>query len=245
MEGNYEGNEEQQLILQLSGKQRVLYEALFERDKKLANETGKKLADMYLGALRVLADEHNPDRLALAAHAMRELMEKLARYLDVPTKAATPLKKPPSLKEKVQQLHDGWKKTISQSTCYATVDAGWQGDIDNHLLQFLRQIRNFFVWVESERPSKNQQTLAMLGQLDSSNLPSTIQQLRVEEWSYYQNYFTEVAHHSIKSIHEFHACISALEQFLFERLRPQTFDVSPKAASIRQIIKEGETDAKS
>jgi hypothetical protein len=243
MEVNAEGQEDLRLIFQLSGKQRVLYDALCERDTQLANETGKKLADMYLGALRALADEHNPDRLSLAAHGIRELMEKLARYLDVPTKTASPLKKPPSLKEKVQRLHDGWKLTMSQSGCYTEVDDGWQGFIDNHLLQFLRQTKNFFAWVENERPSKNQQTLAIMRQLDSTSLPSTILQLRVEEWSYYQNYFTEVAHHSIESLHEFHTCLSALEQFLFERLRPQTFDVSPKAASIRQIIKEGETNA--
>jgi len=243
MEGNAEGPEDQRIIFQLSGKQRVLYDALCERDTQLTNEPGKKLADMYLGALRVLADEYNPDRLSLAAHGIRELLEKLARYLNVPTQTAAPPKTLPSLKEKVQHLNEGWKQTMSRSACYADTEATWGGTIDNHLLQFLKQIRNFFTWVENERPSKDQQTLAILRQLDSSILPDAIQKLRVAEWSYYQNYFTEVAHHSIESIHEFHACISALEQFLFERLRPQTFDVSPKAASIRQIIKEGETDA--
>ncbi len=106
MEGHAECSEDHQLVFQISGKQRFLYEALSERDTQLANEQGKKLADMYLGALRVLADEHNPDRLPLAAHGIRELLEKLPRYLKVPTQAAAP-KKLPSLKEKVQHLHAG------------------------------------------------------------------------------------------------------------------------------------------
>ena len=46
----------------------------------LAEELKKKapqLEIIYLGALKVLADQGNPDRLALAAHNFRELFEKV------------------------------------------------------------------------------------------------------------------------------------------------------------------------
>ena len=63
----------------LSGRQLAILSALARRDGDLAK--------MYEGGLAVLADRSNPDRLALSAHAFRELMEKLAKVLDVPTRA--------------------------------------------------------------------------------------------------------------------------------------------------------------
>ncbi len=39
---------------------------------------------MYLGAILVFGQRGNPDAIALAAHGLRELMEKLARHLNVP-----------------------------------------------------------------------------------------------------------------------------------------------------------------
>ena len=70
-------------LLQLSAQQRALYEALAEQDKRLAG--------IYLGSLLVLSQLENPDSLALAAHSLRELMEKLPKYRDLPA-----AKKPPS-----------------------------------------------------------------------------------------------------------------------------------------------------
>lgn len=42
---------------------------------------------MYLGALQVIVDKSNPDRLPQSAQSLRELMEKLPIYLNVPTTA--------------------------------------------------------------------------------------------------------------------------------------------------------------
>jgi len=56
-------------LSRLSGSQRTLYEALASKDPRLAR--------MYLGALSVLDRQGNPDRLALASHGLRELMEKM------------------------------------------------------------------------------------------------------------------------------------------------------------------------
>ena len=41
-----------------------------------------KIADWYLGALYALAHQSNPDRIAQAAHSLRELLEKIPRIFE-------------------------------------------------------------------------------------------------------------------------------------------------------------------
>ena len=53
----------------LSREQRQLHNAL--------RSYGEELGAMYLGGLRVLHETANSDRVAQAAHSMRELMEKI------------------------------------------------------------------------------------------------------------------------------------------------------------------------
>ncbi len=61
---------------ELSVKQQELVDALREKEKD-----GLKIADWYLGALHALANRSNPDRIAQAAHSLRELLEKIPRIL--------------------------------------------------------------------------------------------------------------------------------------------------------------------
>lgn len=55
----------------MSEKQQKIYQYLITRDPQLA--------DIYIGALKVLADKSNPDRLPQSAHSMRELTNILFR----------------------------------------------------------------------------------------------------------------------------------------------------------------------
>src|SRR4051794_24588394 len=88
------GDNTQLVLLQMSGQQRGLYDAL--------GEIHQNLADMYLGALTTISS-NNPDRLAQAAHSLRELIEKLPMYIGMPFRSA-------NLGEKVQNLTQQWKK---------------------------------------------------------------------------------------------------------------------------------------
>ena len=54
---------------------------------KALHEKSPELQGIYLGGLWVKIQAENPDRLALAAHSFRELLEKLPRILAVPQKA--------------------------------------------------------------------------------------------------------------------------------------------------------------
>ena len=214
--------------VQLSGRQRTLYEALSEKEQSLA--------DMYLGSLMTLQQTGNPDSLALAAHGLRELIEKLPRYLDAPVNTNSP-----SLKGKVQELAQSWNNALGRSRCHS--DLNWSGDIDRPLLGFLRKAHEFFEWFKAERPTRRQQTANALRELDplEQPLPASIEELRIEEWDVCHNFFQKVSHHNASSSHnEFSGFLSAFEIFLLDRLRPRKFE---DHAEIDRIISEGETDA--
>jgi hypothetical protein len=210
--------------LQLSGQQLALHRAL--------GKTKTELADMYYGALSVLSQIENPDRLALAAHGFREIMEKLPRYLDLPST------NPSSLTEQVRTLNQGWEKVLKQSECH---DNGmWTGNIDESLQKFLKIVHEFFDWLKLDRPTRKQQAARVLRELDPLGrpLPEPIESLRVKEWDSYRSYFDNVAHHNPSASPEkFESWLSESERFLLDRLIPRTFEDRSK---IDDIIKEGE-----
>jgi hypothetical protein len=110
------------------GQQQALYTALIEKEPRLA--------PMYLGSLAVIRQHDNPDRLAFAAHGLRELMEKLPRYFNVPAQTQ------PDIQEKLRMLVQTWDHVVSRSKCH---DNGkWNGPIDDLLRGFLNKIASFF-----------------------------------------------------------------------------------------------------
>ena len=236
-------NTSKQTGVQLTEQQRVLYETLVDMDKQLSI--------IYLGALTVLADEQNPDRLALTAHGFRELVEKLPRYLDAP------VKDPPSMKVKVQQVHESWTRGVKNSACYEgniwTREVDWSGNIDGPLQRLLKQIGEFFQWFENERPSRKQQTSIILNKLGTRTLPKSLHELQVEAWERCHYYFDAVAHHSNTSLEELEQWVTEFEHILLDhldRLQPRTYkeDLKIKQAleaqeKIRRIIVEGEANA--
>jgi hypothetical protein len=207
---------EQETALELRGRQRALYEGLSERNELLSN--------MYIGSLLVLNQRENPDRLALASHNLRELMEKLPRYLDFPTELQVSKTTPGSIKPKVQILFSEWIKTKSKSACRTERD--WSGNIDRPLQIFLKKWEEFIEWFEREMPAVVEETRRFLEQFDpmASRLPLTISSLRASEWKAFRDYFVGTAHHrSGTQEEEFSQWLESFESFLIDRLRPRTF----------------------
>ena len=208
-------------IERLSGQQRALFGALAEKEHRLAT--------IYRGALGVLADAKNPDRFALTAHGIRELMEKLPVYLDLPVK-----QNPPSLGMKVREFAECWDRLKYVSSRESNSD-----DVD----RFLRKSDEFFEWFESDRPSRRQSVQTMLRGLDpgGSTLPEPIENLQIAAWQKCDSFFQSVSHHR-KSCKEedFRRWLGVLEAFLLDRLRPRTFADQDEILS---IIKEGEENA--
>jgi hypothetical protein len=136
-----------------------------------------KLAAMYLGAIHAFGQAENPDRLAQSAHGLRELVEKLPGYLDLPVPAEGP-----RLSDKVQALASLWEEVTSYSTWNR--DHDWTRPIDDVLRSFLRKAKEFFVWRETERPSARERTAKVLRGLNPTGkaLPPPFEGLRVSEW---------------------------------------------------------------
>jgi hypothetical protein len=90
--------------LKLTPTQQRLYEALIERRAELG--------EWYRAAIAVINDTDLPDRLSLAAHALREVMEKLPgdgisvdRGADLPTKVRN--LQPPWARAREEQERNG------------------------------------------------------------------------------------------------------------------------------------------
>jgi hypothetical protein len=210
-----------QTAAELSVQQRAVLAVLTARSERLGA--------MYLGAQFVLRQHDNPDRISLAAHGMREVMEKLYVYIDVPVPA-----KPPSMKSKVQALRREWVRVAGEAKQAA--------EISGQLRRFLVETREFFDWFDHDHPTRLQRVVAILRRLDPSgqSLPSLIEDQRAGVWKTRHEFFDRVAHHGECSEEEFEASADVVERLLLDHLRPRTFD---DFASIDAIIEEGEKDA--
>jgi hypothetical protein len=191
---------------------------------------------MYFGVLHVLSSNSNPDRFALAAHGIREIMEKIPSYMDLPVKVRSA-----TLTDKFRELDKSWVFACTGSNCKASNE--WMGNIDGPLKKFLRKAEEIFKWFNEHHPKRKAQIGKMLQQLDEPNryLPPAIADLRIDEWDKIRDYFVNVAHHSREATNEeFAGWQDTLERFLLDRLKPRTF---VDFDMIDEIIREGENDA--
>jgi hypothetical protein len=191
---------------------------------------------MYLGALVALGIPENPDFLASSCHSIRELMEKLPRYLDLPVEVDAR-----RMGEMVRPAVARWDIVVSSGAW--NTDDPWNGEIDAQLRAFLKEAQDFFAWVKTQRPTRRAHVLRVLEELDPSgrSLPPEIAKVHATEWMDAFEFFTNVAHHRRPSTaDEVQQRIAALEGFLLDRFRPRTFK---DQAALDEIIREGEEDA--
>lgn len=179
-----------------------------------------------------LADVRNPDAVALAAHAFRELMEKLPEYLEVPMQAHRE-----SLRVQVNQVIDGWSsvRKIRRGPC-----RDWNGEIDASLRTFFSLIEGLVSWSEAHLPRRRQEVVGVLHRMDPSGrtVPAPLQDLNVERWGRVHDFFQAVAHHrTIVTRDECAQWVDDLERFLLDRLRPRTF---AEFEGIDALIRSGE-----
>lgn len=216
--------------LDLVAHQQALMEELYRR--------GSLLGVMYQGALSVLADGENPDRLTLAAHNLRELMNRIPDYLGVETKDLKV-----RMGDKVTPLAAAWEQTCNGSSARRGPKE-WGGKIDGSLAKFLVDIEEFFEWLLEHRPKRRAVVGKTLRELDDASvpLPEPIQELRITEWQKYYRYFVAVAHHSSAMEDEFGAYLYSLEMYLLHQLRPKTFE---DIEEIDVLIREGESHDRS
>src|ERR1700737_4708020 len=95
--------------LGLPSQQLTLYRALSGVGEP---RMGERLGACYLGALAALAEPRNPDRIAQAAHSVREMMDMLPEAVDVRTEALRE-----KLGNEAAKLEKAWKEA-QKSACF-------------------------------------------------------------------------------------------------------------------------------
>lgn len=209
---------------ELSGRQRSLYEALADKSDDLAA--------MYQGALQVLQSPSTVDRFAMAAHNLREVMEKLPRYIDVPKKESF------NLKEAVFELEHQLEDVQEKSDSYDGEE--WDGEIENSLSGFLESVELMFARNREHNPKKRERYEEMLGRLDPSatSVSERKRERLFDEWKELRGFFLGVCHHGRETdIDEFTEYLERLERHMLARLRPQTFKTQD---TLDKIINEAE-----
>lgn len=179
---------------------------------------------IYVGALRVLADSSNPDRLALGAHAIRELMNLIPRYFELPIE-----EKDDSLGNKVHALSDAWRQEQSRS----------RPPGDPFSAKFVGQLAAFFAWHVRHHPKQREFAATLLAYLDPSKraLPPPIEELRVAEWRAMRDFFVGAAHHKACEQAELETWLESLETFLLNLVKPRFFE---NADELDALIAEAE-----
>lgn len=209
----------------LIGDRLLLYQAL--------DRVGPELGRVYQGAIAVLADAENQVRLQLAAHALRELMDLLSKYRDVPVDASKE-----RMGDKVRTLDDRWGALSDQD--YLEEGA----TITPRLAKFLKLTREFFVWFKEHRPRRRGVVAGALLKMDKHPLPAPpqIQKLNVNEWFEMHRYFVSSAHRFDVRLNplEFESYLSTFERFLMNRLVPR---IMPELEKIDQILRSKTSDA--
>jgi hypothetical protein len=189
----------------LREEQRVLIEQLKRKSTPIA--------DMYYGGLRSLADEENPYRFHLAAHAFRELIAHCAQLTVETVVYGDGMK---SRLKPVKEAYQEWKRTSSLGADPTANVVGFSEDL-------MVALDSFFDWQESNRPEARKKTAMMLTQLSGAGpaLPSDVVANEISGWMKADEYFKAVAHNNHKAKQdEFIGKLFLIEDILLRRIQP-------------------------
>jgi hypothetical protein len=190
----------------LREEQGVLIEKLRRRSPEIA--------DMYYGGLCSFADENNPFRLPLAAHAFREVIAHCAQLIGESVVFGD------SMGSRIRPVRDAfraWKQTSAIATDSTATIVGMSEDLRDAL-------EAFFEWQEQNRPEARKKTALMLTQLagPAPALPSDVVESEISGWMKVDEYFKLVAHSKHKTNPgEFINKLFLVEDILLRRLQPR------------------------
>jgi hypothetical protein len=199
-------------------------------------ELNSEAANIYVGAISTFRTEWNLDRIALCSHGIRELINKLPLYADVPLVKEDRQK----LGNYADNLVAVWNKMAEKKIWPG--EPAWSGSIDADLRKVLKKTQ---LLVESHIKIKAGRKLQVRKIIQKHNyhpvpLPASIEENKASQWDEYRTYFANVAHHARTSEEEFKSHLTHFEDMLLNYLKPRTFD---KKAEILKLIKDGAKDA--
>jgi len=194
-----------------------------------------KLAKIYSGGLAVFFDERNPLRFELAAHAMRELIEKISWLINGEAVASGD-----GMKNRLDQVRRAYQMlTQGQGFDEKSPLSGSEDQVRAVILELSR----YFEWEADNRPQARKRTARMLSALSGPGqpLPVDISDNEVTRWMEAYGYFNMVAHnrHDFVDRDEFVARMTFIERVLLRRLQPPAV---PELDELDALIKEGEGD---
>lgn len=198
--------------LALSVKQQTLVNAL--RAKEIDD---LKIADWYLGALHALANRSNPDRIAQAAHSLRELLEKIPLIFNteqISVKGGDLKGLRAAIEKKIQRCKDGVYKD------------GWIGKtINKKLNNALESIECYIN--RNNQPSRLDKIKSGLSGIDpmSQHYPEDLLLMKKKSEQYKKIWAeTEgITHHNTTcTVERFENILSKVEDMLFDLLAPIT-----------------------
>jgi hypothetical protein len=207
----------------LTGQQRSVREALAREDTEVAQ--------MYLGALWVLDQPGNPDRMAQAAHSLRQVIEKLGERFGAPLKTAG------ALGEKVRDLRLKWCKGDLPSVFEAGAASG---ALDPRFRSILGEVGKFFAWYDENEPSRREQVARFLAHTDPSRRrpPEPVEKRLTKRWLDVSGALSAIAHHGRNgSETRVRELLDRLNTLIVDALRPRTFE---RQDEIDGIVAEGE-----
>ena len=215
--------------LGLTSKQRDVLEVL------KSNQTEKyRLSDWYIGALYALDNHCNPDRVAQAAHSLRELLEKLPRVIQGSNVqgSRTDFKgmrrniNDRILKDK-EHYPDGWKN----------------GNINARLDKTLRKVEDYFK--RNQQPTRDEQIQQTVAAIDPmvNSLDIEIQEAKRNQYYNLWHQLEGFTHHKSKAnIEEFVDCLKELENIVFDLLAPIIAQDQKEIQTILSLSDRSESD---
>src|SRR5205814_1387988 len=144
-----------------------------------------EVAVCYHATVVILNDRVLPDRLALAAHALRELMEKLPND-EVAVDMGV------DLNTKVNALRPPWERATIEEQRRGGEE--WGNGIGEALRSFLGAVAEFFRGRDGIVAGRRDQAVRFLNQLDVAAvpLPPDVQRQNAQEWMRLRAYFNDV-----------------------------------------------------
>ncbi len=208
----------------LGEEQSRLYRALAAKDDSLAR--------LYLGAIEVLSQTENPDRLRQAAVSLRELITHLPASFGVPAEIDA------NYPAAIARLRQEWQRAQETSDSFA--GGSWSGSIDDAARLGFEAVNVALEWESTIDPSRKTLNLKLVRALDGTGrpLPPTIEDKQVTAWRAFPKYFNQVLHRKgVPPEDEFLEKVGALERFMLEKVSPRVF-VELKA--LDALIEEAE-----
>ena len=194
------------------------------------------LSDWYTGALYALDNHYNPDRVAQAAHSLRELLQKIPRVVQgnevhVSATDFTGMRRNINdriLKDKKRYL-EGWKNKI----------------IDGRLDKTLRKVEDYFG--RNRQPTRKEQIKQAVATIDPmvNSLGSGIQEVKRNQYHHLWNQLEEFSHHGSRpDVAEFKKCLEELENIVYDLLAPATERDQKEILAILSLLDTSESDVK-